>query len=57
MRKDTKALGFVLLKLMERGSTHRDPLALKDPDRWSPQADAFLKLTASKSAKELLLVS
>jgi hypothetical protein len=57
MRKDAEALGFVMLQLMERGSSHRDALALKDPDRWSPQADGFLRLTVSNSAKELLSVS
>ncbi|KAH6698235.1 kinase-like domain-containing protein, partial [Leptodontidium sp. MPI-SDFR-AT-0119] len=55
LRKDTEALGFVMLQLMERGSRPRGRLALEHPDRWSQQTDKFLHLTASSSAKELLL--
>jgi hypothetical protein len=46
-----------MLQLMERGSHPRGRLALEHPDRWSQQADKFLHLTASSSAKELLSVS
>ena len=57
MRKDTEALGFVMLQLMERGSSSHGRLAFKHPDKWSQQAEKFLHLTASSSAKELLSVS
>jgi hypothetical protein len=55
-RKDTEALGFVMLQLMERGSDPHGRLALEHPDKWSEQAEKFLHLTASSSAKELLSV-
>ncbi|KAH6704268.1 kinase-like domain-containing protein [Leptodontidium sp. MPI-SDFR-AT-0119] len=57
LRKDTEALGLVMLQLMERGSYPPGRVALKHPDRWSQQADEFLHLTASSSVKELLLAS
>lgn len=57
MREDTEALGFVMLELMERGSSYRGKLALEYPDKWSPQAGMFLESAASNSAKELLSVS
>jgi hypothetical protein len=57
MRDDTAALGFVMLQLMERGSRRRERPALEHPDKWSPQADKFLQLTASNSARELLSVN
>jgi hypothetical protein len=54
--RDTEALGFVMLQLMERGRSRRERLALEHPDNWSPQADKFLQSTASSSAKLLLSV-
>lgn len=56
--RDTEALGFVMLQLMERGRSRPGPerLASECPDKWSPQADNFLQLTASNSAKQLLSV-
>jgi hypothetical protein len=57
MREDTKALGFVMLELMERGSSYCGKLALEYPDKWSPQAGMFLELVVSNLAKELLLAS
>ena len=57
MREDTKALGFVMLELIEQGSSYRGKLALEHLDKWSLQAGMFLELAASNSTKELLLVS
>jgi hypothetical protein len=57
MREDIEALGFVMLQLMERGSRRRERLALEHPDKWSPQADKFLQLIPSSSARELLSVN
>jgi hypothetical protein len=57
MREDIEALGFVMLQLMERGSRRRERLALEHPDKWSPQADKFLQLILSSSARELLSVN
>jgi hypothetical protein len=52
-----RTLGFVMLQLMERGSRRRERPALEYPDKWSPQADKFLQLKASNSARELHLVN
>ena len=57
MREDTEALGFVILELIERGSSYYRKLALEHPDKSSPQAGMFLESAVSNSAKELLSVS
>lgn len=54
--RDTEALGFVMLQLMERGRSRDERLALDHPDKWSPEADRFLQSTVSNSAKQLLSV-
>jgi hypothetical protein len=56
MHEDTKALGFVMLQLMERGSIRRERLVLQHPDKWSARADKFLSIAASSTAKALLSV-
>jgi hypothetical protein len=57
MCKDTKALGFMMLELIERGSSYYGKLALEHLDKWSLQVGMFLELVALNLAKELLLVS
>jgi hypothetical protein len=57
MHKDTKALGFVILELIEQGSSYYKKLALEHLDKWFLQVGMFLELAALNLAKELLLVS
>jgi hypothetical protein len=56
MHEDTKALGFVMLQLIERGSIRRERLVLQYPDKWLARADKFFSIVASSTAKALLSV-
>ena len=56
---DVRALGYLMVRLMELGTSLMDPqsLELKHPDRWDGATRTFLAKTEHSSADDLLKVA
>ncbi|KAH7418710.1 hypothetical protein BKA64DRAFT_701216 [Cadophora sp. MPI-SDFR-AT-0126] len=52
-RIDTKALGIVMMKVMEKDSQPEGSLGLRHPERWSEDAVEFLSMTQVSTPEKL----
>lgn len=55
MEKDVQALGFIMIQLMEFGTsqTYPDTIKLQNPERWDSRIMQFLMLTSDSSIEIL----
>lgn len=58
-QRDYKALGVLMVRLMERGTNleHPDSLELQHPERWDDSIKQFLQETSHSNGEELQKVS
>ncbi len=56
-RINSKALGIVMMKVMEKDSQPKGAFGLRHPERWSEDAVEFLSMTQVSTPEKLAQVS